>query len=125
MTLFLSYFWAANIKGFSYTSTFYLVKISVISLLIISYLYQKTKTKWKNYQKLHKNHLILQTRKAFCTCGISSKNPYYDGSHKGTGFSYEIVILEEDKKVAWCGCKHSSKGTFSDGSNRTFNLLSN
>ncbi len=37
-------------------------------------------------------------RKTFCTCGLSSKNPYCDGSHKGTGFSPEIVILEEDKK---------------------------
>ena len=57
-------------------------------------------------------------RKAFCTCGLSSKNPYCDGSHKGTGFSPEIVILEEDKKVVWCGCKHSSKGAFCDGSHR-------
>ena len=56
--------------------------------------------------------------KVFCTCGLSSKNPYCDGSHKGTGFSPEIVILEEDKKVAWCGCKHSSKGAFCDGSHR-------
>ena len=57
-------------------------------------------------------------RKAFCTCGLSSKDPYCDGSHKGTGFSPEIVILEEDKKVVWCGCKHSSKGAFCDGSHR-------
>ena len=30
--------------------------------------------------------------------GLSSKDPYCDGSHKGIGFSPEIVILEEDKK---------------------------
>jgi len=57
-------------------------------------------------------------KRAFCTCGLSSKNPYCDGSHKGTGFSPEIVILEEDKRVAWCGCKHSSKGAFCDGSHK-------
>ena len=57
-------------------------------------------------------------RKAFFTCGLSSKDPYCDGSHKGTGFSPEIVTLEEGKKVAWCGCKHSSKGAFCDGSHR-------
>lgn len=37
-------------------------------------------------------------KRAFCTCRLSSKDPYCDGSHKGTGFSAEIVILEEDKK---------------------------
>ena len=57
-------------------------------------------------------------KKAFCTCGLSSNSPYCDGSHKGTGFTPEIVIIEEDKKVAWCGCKHSSKGAFCDGSHK-------
>ena len=57
-------------------------------------------------------------KELFCTCGLSSKDPYCDGSHKGTGFSPEIVILEEDKKVAWCGCKQSSKVAFCDGSHK-------
>jgi len=54
-------------------------------------------------------------KKAFCSCGLSSKDPYCDGSHKDTEFSPEIVELKENKKVAWCGCKHSSKGAFCDG----------
>ena len=57
-------------------------------------------------------------KRAFCSCGLRSKNPYCDGSHKGTGFSPEIIELTEDKKVAWCGCKQSSKGAFCDGSHR-------
>ena len=57
-------------------------------------------------------------KRAFCTCGLSSKNPYCDGSHKGTGFSPEIIELTEDEKVAWCGCKHSKKGAFCDGSHK-------
>jgi len=57
-------------------------------------------------------------KKAICKCGLSNNNPYCDGSHKGTGFSPEIIILEEDKKVAWCGCKQSSKGAFCDGSHK-------
>jgi len=57
-------------------------------------------------------------KRAFCTCGLSSKNPYYDGSHKGTGLSPEIIELTEEKKVAWCGCKHSKKGAFCDGSHK-------
>lgn len=36
-------------------------------------------------------------KKAFCTCGLSNKNPYCDGSHKGTGFSPEIIELTEKK----------------------------
>ena len=37
-------------------------------------------------------------KRTFCTCGLSSKNAYCDGLHKGNGFSREIVILVEDKK---------------------------
>ena len=37
-------------------------------------------------------------KKAFCTCGTSSNQPYCDGSHKGSEFSPEIVELTEDKK---------------------------
>ena len=57
-------------------------------------------------------------KKAFWTCGLSNKNPYCDGSHKGTGFSPKIIELKEDKKIAWCGCKHSGKGAFCDGSHK-------
>jgi len=38
-------------------------------------------------------------RREFCTCGLSSKNPYCDESHKGTGFSPKIIELEEEKEV--------------------------
>ena len=57
-------------------------------------------------------------KKAFCTCGLSNKDPYCDGSHKGTDFSPKIVDFKEDRKVAWCGCKHSRKGAFCDGSHK-------
>jgi CDGSH-type Zn-finger protein len=89
--------------------------------IFISYIYQKHIIMDKLPKIAQKLPYIKEEkagRKAFCTCGLSSKNPYCDGSHKGTGFSPEIVIIEEDKKVAWCGCKHSSKGAFCDGSHR-------
>jgi len=54
----------------------------------------------------------------WCSCGKSSKQPYCDGSHKGTDFSPISVQLTEDKKVAWCGCKHSSNKPFCDGAHR-------
>ena len=53
---------------------------------------------------------------AWCACGKSSKQPYCDGSHSGTGMGPVVTKIEEAKKVAWCGCKHSANGAFCDGS---------
>ena len=52
---------------------------------------------------------------AWCSCGNSSKQPYCDGSHRGTEYSPIIENIIEKKTVAWCGCKHSSNGPFCDG----------
>lgn len=52
----------------------------------------------------------------WCSCGLSSKQPYCDGSHKGTSFTPVKTVIESDKKVAWCGCKHSQNPPFCDGS---------
>ena len=52
---------------------------------------------------------------AWCACGKSSKQPYCDGSHAGTGMVPKIEEITEAKKVAWCGCKHSKNGAFCDG----------
>ncbi|MBT8195218.1 MAG: CDGSH iron-sulfur domain-containing protein [Bacteroidia bacterium] len=55
---------------------------------------------------------------AWCACGKSSKQPFCDGSHKGTEFNPIIEKIQEKKKLAWCGCKHSSKKPFCDGSHK-------
>ncbi len=52
----------------------------------------------------------------WCSCGKSSKQPFCDGSHKGTEFVPQKVEITEKKKVALCGCKHSKNGAFCDGS---------
>jgi len=52
---------------------------------------------------------------AWCACGKSTKQPYCDGSHRGTEFSPIVVKIIEPKKVAWCGCKHSSNRPYCDG----------
>jgi CDGSH-type Zn-finger protein len=52
----------------------------------------------------------------FCTCGRSAGQPFCDGSHAGSGYAPEKVVIEEERKVAWCNCKRSAKGAFCDGS---------
>lgn len=54
-------------------------------------------------------------KRAWCACGRSARQPYCDGSHKGSGHSPIIVELEEGKKVAWCGCKQSGNKPYCDG----------
>lgn len=55
-------------------------------------------------------------RKYFwCACGLSRKQPFCDGSHKGTGLnpiSYEAAANETKY---FCGCKHTRKQPFCDG----------
>lgn len=53
---------------------------------------------------------------AWCSCGESAKQPYCDGSHKGSGFTPVIEKIDAKKTVAWCGCKNNSDGPFCDGS---------
>ena len=35
----------------------------------------------------------------WCSCGKSSKQPFCDGSHKGSSFQPKKVVLEEEKNV--------------------------
>lgn len=52
----------------------------------------------------------------WCSCGLSKKQPFCDGSHKGTAFTPVKVTAEEGKKMFFCGCKASAKAPFCDGS---------
>lgn len=51
----------------------------------------------------------------WCSCGQSSKQPFCDGSHKGSGFAPQKVTIDEKKTVALCNCKHSDNKPFCDG----------
>jgi CDGSH-type Zn-finger protein len=52
----------------------------------------------------------------WCACGQSSKQPFCDGSHKGTDFTPVKYTSESDSKVFFCGCKASGKAPVCDGS---------
>ncbi|SFR56695.1 CDGSH iron-sulfur domain-containing protein [Litoreibacter janthinus] len=51
----------------------------------------------------------------WCACGQSAKQPFCDGSHKGTEFNPVKFEATETKKVFFCGCKHSAAPVTCDG----------
>lgn len=52
----------------------------------------------------------------WCACGKSQKQPFCDGSHKGSDFVPTEYKAEKDGKAFFCACKHSSKQPLCDGS---------
>ena len=52
----------------------------------------------------------------WCSCGYSAKQPFCDGSHKGTEFSPVPFELTEKKSVALCLCKYTKNAPYCDGS---------
>lgn len=54
----------------------------------------------------------------WCACGKSSKQPFCDGSHKGTGLSPVKFEATDTKKVFFCGCKQSAKSPMCDGAHK-------
>ena len=54
----------------------------------------------------------------WCACGRSQKQPFCDGSHKGTGFTPVKYTAEATKKVFFCGCKHTANPPLCDGSHK-------
>lgn len=53
---------------------------------------------------------------AWCTCGLSEKQPFCDGAHKGTEFKSLKYKATSTKTLYFCGCKKSGDKPFCDGS---------
>jgi CDGSH-type Zn-finger protein len=52
----------------------------------------------------------------WCSCGMSTKQPYCDGSHKGTAFRpISFKLGEKCDSFLLCGCKLSKINPFCDG----------
>ena len=54
----------------------------------------------------------------WCSCGLSKKQPFCDGSHKETEFEPVKFTAEETKTAYLCGCKRNDGTPFCDGSHK-------
>jgi len=54
----------------------------------------------------------------WCACGKSAKQPFCDGSHKGTDFTPVKFTATEARKTFFCTCKRSAKSPLCDGSHK-------
>ncbi len=55
---------------------------------------------------------------AWCSCGNSSKQPFCDGSHKGTSFTPTVFTAEESKTAYMCMCKYTKNPGMCDGAHK-------
>ena len=51
----------------------------------------------------------------WCACGRSAKQPFCDGSHKGTDFKPVAYTPDATRKIMFCGCKATGKQPICDG----------
>ena len=54
----------------------------------------------------------------WCSCGKSSKQPFCDGSHKGSSFSPMKYTAEKTGDAWFCACKGTKKSPLCDGSHK-------
>lgn len=55
----------------------------------------------------------------WCACGKSSKQPFCDGSHQGTGIMPKSFNVEKDGEYFICMCKKTKTAPFCDGTHKT------
>jgi CDGSH-type Zn-finger protein len=55
----------------------------------------------------------------WCSCGLSKKQPFCDGSHKGSAFSPTQYTADKTGQVWFCACKHSKRGALCDGTHKS------
>ncbi|PKM21851.1 MAG: glutamate synthase [Gammaproteobacteria bacterium HGW-Gammaproteobacteria-14] len=61
----------------------------------------------------------------WCSCGMSSTQPFCDGSHKDSSMAPVAYTATRDQIVFFCGCKQSRKGPVCDGTHSRLPKSSN
>ncbi len=56
---------------------------------------------------------------AWCSCGLSKREPFCDGSHSDSGMHPLIFAVEETKEYNLCGCKLTSNPPFCDNTHKS------
>lgn len=54
----------------------------------------------------------------WCSCGRSSRPPFCDGSHKGSGLQPVLIEVAETTTIHFCQCKRTGNPPHCDGSHR-------
>jgi CDGSH-type Zn-finger protein len=55
----------------------------------------------------------------WCACGQSKKQPFCDGSHKGSAFTPIEYKADQAKKVFFCVCKQTGNHPLCDGTHKS------
>ena len=55
----------------------------------------------------------------WCSCGKSQKQPFCDGSHKGSEFTPKKFTVEKAERAVLCGCKMTKNGPRCDGTHKS------
>ena len=55
----------------------------------------------------------------WCQCGLSTKQPFCDGTPKSTSFTPIKYEAEESRKIFFCGCKQSARKPLCDGTHKS------
>jgi CDGSH-type Zn-finger protein len=55
----------------------------------------------------------------WCACGLSARQPFCDGSHKGTTIEPMAHTAEQDGALWFCGCKATASAPLCDGAHKS------
>ena len=55
----------------------------------------------------------------WCSCGKSAKQPFCDGSHKGSDFAPMAYTANKDGTAYLCGCKSTKNAPLCDGAHKS------